>query len=192
MDAQPETGKKAINKELYKYYNLHIIFNNLDLLRNINPEDLNNIIEKLSKSVEEEKRNKKQKGEKGTPIIDLKTLQFGSSNLQNTHKEGEQTTTTAISNNSQDTNDTKLNTLVDIYDVQDKIKKLINDISNQMSQSDNLNSSTIKEYIMNNVLKETNFEIEQDFIDRIPQNKVSKQEQILMMLLYFLHNTEME
>ena len=192
MDAQPETGKKAINKELYKYYNLHIIFNNLDLLKNINPEHLNNIIEKLGKSVQEqENKNKDQKFEKGTPIIDLKTLQFGSSNLQNTHKEGEQTTT-AISNNSQDTNDTKLNTLVDIYDVQDKIKKLINDISNQMSQSDNLNSSTIKEYIMNNVLKETNFQIEQDFIDRIPQNKVSKQEQILMMLLYFLHNTEME
>ena len=45
---------------------------------------------------------------------------------------------------------------------------------------------------MNNILKETNFEIEQDFIDRIPQNKISKQEQILMMLLYFLHNTEIE
>ena len=41
-------------------------------------------------------------------------------------------------------------------------------------------------------VKETNFEIEQDFIDRIPQNKISKQEQILMMLLYFLHNTEIE
>lgn len=190
MDTQPETGKKTINKELYKYYNLHIIFNNLNLLRNINPEHLNNIIEKLSKSVDEEKRNKEKKGEKDTPIINLKTLQFGSSNFQNTHKEEQQTTT--ISNNSQDTNDTKLNTLVDIYDVQDKIKKLINDISNQMSQSDNLNSSTIKEYIMNNVLKESNFEIEQDFIDRIPQNKVSKQEQILMMLLYFLHNTEMD
>ena len=192
MATQLETGKKAINKELYKYYNLHIIFNNLDLLKNINPEHLNNI-EKLGKSVQEqENKNKDQQLEKGTPIINLQTLQFGSSNLQNTHKEGEQTTTTAISNNSQDTNDTKLNTLVDIYDVQDKIKKLINDISNQMSQSDNLNSSTIKEYIMNNVLKETNFQIEQDFIDRIPQNKVSKQEQILMMLLYFLHNTEME
>lgn len=191
MDAQPETGKKAINKELYKYYNLHQIFNNLEFLKNVNPEDLKNIIDNLRKSVqEEENKNKDQKLEKGTPIIDLKTLQFGSSNLQNTHKEGQQTTT--ISNNSQDTNDTKLNTLVDIYDVQDKIKKLINDISNQMTQSDNLNSSTIKEYIMNNVLKETNFEIEQDFIDRIPQNKVSKQEQILMMLLYFLHNTEME
>ena len=46
--------------------------------------------------------------------------------------------------------------------------------------------------VMNNILKETNFEIEQDFIDRIPQNKISKQEQILMMLLYFLHNTEIE
>jgi hypothetical protein len=191
MDAQPETGKKAINKELYKYYNLHQIFNNLEFLKNVNPEDLKNIIDNLRKSVqEEENKNKDQKLEKGTPIIDLKTLQFGSSNLQNTHKEGQQTT--PISNNSQDTNDTKLNTLVDIYDIQDKIKKLINDISNQMTQSDNLNSSTIKEYIMNNVLKETNFQIEQDFIDRIPQNKVSKQEQILMMLLYFLHNTEME
>ena len=46
MDSQQPKGKKAINKELYKYYNLHIIFNNLELLKNINPEHLNNIIEK--------------------------------------------------------------------------------------------------------------------------------------------------
>ena len=44
MDSKQPIGKKAINKELYKYYNLHIIFNNLDLLKNINPEHLNNII----------------------------------------------------------------------------------------------------------------------------------------------------
>ena len=188
MDSKQPIGKKAINKELYKYYNLHIIFNNLELLKNINPEHLNNIIEKLGKSVKEEQ----EKNVSRTPIIDLNNISLGMSNVQGIKNEKQKQSNISNTEYSQNTNNTKLNTLVDIYDIQDKIKKLINDISNQMTQSDNLNSSTIKEYIMNNILKETNFEIEQDFIDRIPQNKISKQEQILMMLLYFLHNTEIE
>ena len=78
MDSKQLTGKKAINKELYKYYNLHIIFNNLELLKNINPEHLNNIIEKLGKSVKEEQ----EKNESRTPIIDLNNISLGMSNVQ--------------------------------------------------------------------------------------------------------------
>ena len=143
-----------------KYRNLITILDNLDML-DMEPQEFNNLIESI--------RQKKQ-GE----IVDMTDesnddmIKFSQETIQNPQ---------AVSN--------------DFVQIRNIVKNFITHTFNDIDDDAPFDVllSSVEKYIDVNRSLISEFEFEEDFVKRIPDD-IKNDEKILILLLYFLHNTE--